>query len=370
MKNIVIVILSVFSSQCLISQGRQSDTYQYTINFLNNYSENGPSADPEILLVGTFHFRRKKFDVISVQKQILDFSPEAVFVEEVPPSDKSGYKETYKNKLYASERYGNSLYSETIDSCVSFSNVSRLKAPGIINKNYRSLAENPQNMRIRVELINALFINGDDHNAWLQMNYLKKIANSDPDVQFDSLTSSISPLHLKYRFYMGETRYLSVPIATELGISKLYGMDYQIGRKRADSLLSISSQKMVPQLLWKLWKLPYMIKMMKMDKKSPKDEQDAVTYFKILNSRQTQKRMMKLHEVHLYNEKNAASKEWIDLYRKRNSEMVKTITKEIENNAIRKAVVVVGASHVPYFIYELHKQLPGSTIKLLDINQL
>ncbi len=364
------IVLSIFIGvNQSFSQKWKSEVYEYTKEFLNSYDPH-KSCEREIMLVGTFHYRSKELSADAVKDQIIDFGPAVIFVEEVPPSDESGYKEAYKNELYENPKRGARFYSIAVDSMVSYTGISREESEQVIKTNYALLTENPENVDARVELINALFINGDDHNAVLQMEYLKQVLENIPDKSFDSVKSGISPTSFNYRFSMGETRCLSVPIAVQMGHTELYGMDYQKDRVETDSILSIVSKKMIAKLIWKVWKIPYMMKMMGLNNRLPKDDTDADRFHKILNKPKTIKNMAKVQEVYLYSKKSEASKIWIDLYRKRNREMISMVKKAVEEQNFNSVAIVVGAGHVPHFLYEIDKQIPGFCVYLLDTNRL
>jgi len=349
------------------SQKRVSAIYQHTCDFLDAYPSSANStSEIEIQLIGTFHFKSKKWTVAPIEQEILDFQPSHLFVEEVPPQGAEGYtKEAYKNELYTSSKRGKEFYSNGIDSAVAFTGISRAQAPMVIAKSKELLKNDPNDLNARIALINALYINADDSNALLQLVYLRKFADESKGAVYDSLLHQISPIHRKYRFAAGETKYLSVPVAASLHHNEIIPMDYQVGRTVNDSLLSIASRGMMPKLLGRFWQLPYFIKMMKMDKNDPKNDQEAVKYYRTLNEFKAIKNVAKLHEIYLYNPKIEASQIWIESYRKRNREMVASIRKKIVDGNIKKATIIVGAGHVPYFLYELNQQLPKARIILL-----
>jgi len=143
-------------------------------------------------------------------------------------------------------------------------------------------------------------------------------------------------------------------------------MDYQSDRILNDYLLEITTRKLIPRQLWKLWKWPYMLKMLKLDK-GPKDDVDAVRHFEVLNRWRTIKNLVKVNERYMNKSSVPASIEWNALYRKRNHEMVRLIVDKIHQTDAKRSVVIVGASHVPYFVYELHQQAPNTKIRFLDL---
>jgi hypothetical protein len=352
-----ILVLSPISSIL----GQEPIIYDYLRTFKDKEAieKINKDSDKQILIVGTFHFGNKDFKVEPIRDEILKFEPEMIFLEEVPPGQD---KEKYKDELYANPKRGDRFYSQFLDSASAFSDISKNEALTII----RDLTSNAGSFDIneRIKLINALFIHSDDPNALLQLGYLKQavIAQELPD----SLKSLISPYHQKYRFSMGETRHLAIPIALELGLSRIESMDYQLNRTENDSLLSITTNKIVPRLALKVWKLPYMIKMMNLDKNGPENEKEAIRHFKILNSWKTMLNMAKVHEKYFNNDKVPESVIWNQSYRTRNEEMVKLIEEKATPSNAKRIVIIVGASHVPYFIYEIQKQMPAYRITFLN----
>lgn len=370
MKYSTALIFTLLLSHSLFSQGRKSPVFIHTIDYFKSQKSgvHSSTSELEILLVGTFHFRSKSFKIPSLEKQIEDFAPEAIFVEEVPPSNIESYKESYRNSLYENPRRGARFYSDAIDSAVSFTGINREEARIIIEKNDGSITD-LKDLNEKIKLINALFINADDPNAQLQIALLKKHCKKE-HIAFDSIKKKLSPLHMKYRFAMGETKHLSVPLAVRLKHRELYSMDYQKGRMENDSLLEIASKKMVSKHLWKIWKLPYFLKMMNLDRKGPENDEDALRHIKILNQPKTMVNMAKVHEVYLYSDKLEASKIWLKSYQTRNREMMAIIRENTVAQGFNKIVVIVGASHVPYFMYEISEQLPQARIKLLELDKL
>jgi len=181
------------------SQKRKSEVVEHTKHFLKTYDQQ-ESGQKEILLIGAFHFRNRLYDLNAIENQIIEFNPDALFVEEVPAQSESGYKERYKNELYANAKRGNSFYSDAIDSAVQFTDISRAQAPDLIKEHYEILRKKPKNMDVRVKLINALFINGDDQNAILQIEYLKKILNSDSMPSYEDIKKKFHPYTLNTGF--------------------------------------------------------------------------------------------------------------------------------------------------------------------------
>ncbi len=346
------------------AQQKESAVMQYLSQFDSKeavMSRNGAS-EVEIMLIGTFHFRNKKLSVPAVEQQLVDFNPQSIYVEEVPPH----LKEDHYNVLYSNAVRGDRFYSRMTDSVSSLTSIPKEKSHEIVQANRKLLLSNPADVDLRIGLINALFVSMDEPNGHLQISYLAELLGDS----FESAKKRISPINFRYRFCQGETKYLTVPVAARLGLNRIEAMDYQVGRARNDSLLSIASKKMIPGLMLKLWKLPYMIKMMKLDKNTPESTSEAVRHFDILNRWKTIKNMAKIHEIHLNKPRVEASRLWIESYRKRNREMVKLIVQKMEQKEDKRAVVIVGASHVPYFLFEFNRQYPTARIKFLDNRSL
>lgn len=349
----------------LLSCKSSGEVYEYIKDFENREEIEHLVSNPtkELLLIGSFHFKRY-FDVQPVIDQIVDFEADQLFGEVVPPGD---YVESYRNFLYASSRRGNSYYTQMIDSTIRFTGIDKLKASGLVRANDDVVITDSGNSAEMVELANAFFVRNDESNGYLQMGYLRAHLDS---AGYTNLSNQISPVHLQRTFILREVLHVLRPAAIELGIKRIDQMDYQRDRAVNDSLLNIISAKLIPRQFWRVWKIPYMIRMMNMDKNGPKDDEDAIRHFEILNRFDTYLNMAEVHEKYLYNPKMTPSMEWNRIYRKRNQKMVELIASSMTENGSNKAAVLVGASHIPYFIFEISKQMPDTKITLLDLDRL
>lgn len=353
---VIIIILSNFST--IKAQKADRSVYDY-IRFYKKQKDS-ISYKNEILLVGTFHFR-KEFTVSNVKEQIMNFNPNMIFIEEVPFD--AADKVKYMDYLYL--WYGDNIYSSAMDSAINFTGFSFKKAVSNTSDPEAYLSIYPNNIQLHLNLINSLFIIHDEPNAFLRLYQMEKT-----NAEYDSLVQYVSPMHLKYKFCSKETRFLSIPIAFQLGLQSIESMDYHYNRKQNDSLLSIASRKLVPRVLLRPWKIPYMIKMMSIDKKGPKNEKDAIKHFKVLNKWKSFKNMARLHDKYLNNSKVEASLEWNKNFKTRNRKMTERIVSRMHETQSNKAAIIVGASHVPYILYELHKQSPETKVTFLDISTL
>lgn len=310
----------------------------------------------EILLVGTFHFK-KKFLVPDVARQIINFNPEMLFIEEVPPSEHEQYlKDIYRKRSI-------NPYKKAIDSAVSFTGISKAEADEIITqlKGKRNLSLEEQ-----ATVTNALIIKNDESNAFLYYYRAQQEMSSD---DFQRFRSMVTPMHLKRTYCLGETQFLAIPIALDLRIGSISQMDYQVDRVVNDSLLEIAQRKLLPRQLWKLWKLPYFLKMMKLNK-GPKDNDEANRHFRILNKWGTIVNMARMNEKYLNKPSVPASIQWNEVYRKRNTIMINRVKEQSGQTGARKIAIVVGAGHLPYFIYEIKKQFNNASIRFLEVSNL
>jgi hypothetical protein len=168
---------------------------------------------------------------------------------------------------------------------------------------------------------------------------------------------------------MGETKHFSIPASAALKVNEIQYMDYQKDREAIDSLLGITTKKLLPRLAIKVWLLPRMIKMMRMENHVPENERQALKQIKELNKRKTILQMAKLNEVWFKSEKVPASMQYLSLYRKRNKIMIEQILKVMNDHNANKVFVMVGAGHVPYFLWEMHLQSPQTKITLLNVDK-
>lgn len=320
-----------------------------------------PYAEREILLIGSFHFN-KSFDVQPVIDQIIDFEPQELFAETVPPND---YVESYRNHI--NRRRGNNYYTQVIDSSIEFTGIDKESAANIILQNDNKVISEPGDTKSQIDLANAFFVSNDEANGYLQLAYIRSQVDS---ADYQLLRKQISPIHLRRSFILREILNVLRPAAVDLGLERIEPMDYQRDRVANDSLLNIASSKLMWRQFWKVWKLPRMIKLMKMDNEGPKDDEEAVEHFRILNELRFYQDAIKLHQSFLYNSKVPASIEWNEINANRNQQMVKLISESMNEKGSNKAVVLVGASHIPYFIYEISRQMPSTKIKFLDLESL
>jgi hypothetical protein len=357
-------ILMLFFIILIVPSFAQENCYTYLKDNKDWESQTNASHSVEIFLLGTFHFKQK-FVVPQVEKQLLDFKPEAIFVEEVSPD--ASYKETYLNRLYS--YYGVNVYSAKIDSLAEFMKINKSDVAGNINKSYQILRENPGALADRVNLINYLFIAKDDANANYQWHLLNSHLNSNQAQLTPIMDQKLTPFHRRLKFSMRETHYLTIPLAEKLNLQKIHYMDDQLMRFENDSLLSITVRKVMPKLMLRFWKIPYMLKMQKLDQQGPQTNDEALAHFKILNERKTILNMAKLHDQYFNNKKIPESKKWNEHFRERNQNMVDQIMKGLSDSKAKKALVIVGASHVPYFIWFIKTQYPQAKLRFLELKE-
>lgn len=320
-----------------------------------------PNAKKEIFLIGSFHFKRY-FDVQPVIDQIVDFGPQELFAEAVPPND---YLEAYRNYLYNIK--GKDYYTQMIDSTINFTGIGKELALKILEQNNNKVITESGDIKSQIDLANAFFISNDESNGYLQLGYIRKQVDSS---DYQLLSNEISPIHLRRFFILREILDVLRPAAVELGLERIEPMDYQRDRVANDSLLNISTSKLIWRQFWKVWKLPRIIKLMKMDNEGPANDKEALEHFKILNELRFYKDAIDLQQSMLYNSNVPASIEWNEINSYRNQQMVKRISETMNKNGSDKAVVLVGASHVPHFIYEISRQMPSTKIKFLDLELL
>jgi hypothetical protein len=181
------------------------------------------------------------------------------------------------------------------------------------------------------------------------------------------IEEKITPFHRRFKFSLRETQYLSIPLAEKLRLQKIHYMDDQLMRVESDSLLNVTVRKVMPKLMLRFWKIPYMLKMAKLDQKGPQTNEEALAHFTILNKRKTILNMAKLHDQYFNNKKIPESKKWNEYFRERNQQMVDQVMKGIADVQAKKVLVVVGGSHVPYFIWFIKTQYPQAKLRFLEL---
>ena len=144
----------------------------HDLNSREDIAQLTPNAEKEILLIGSFHFKRF-FDVQPIINQIVDFGPQKLFAEVVPPND---YTETYRN--YLNRRKGDHYYTQMIDSSIRFTGMDKKLAKKIIQENNNKVITEPGNIKNQIALANAFFISNNESNGYLQLAYIRKQVDS------------------------------------------------------------------------------------------------------------------------------------------------------------------------------------------------
>ena len=165
-----------------------------------------PNAKKEILLIGTFHFK-DIFDVQPVINQIVDFEPDELFAETLPPND---YIEAYRNYVY--RKRGSDYYTQMIDSSISFTGINKELAAKIIQQNNKKVIIEPGDIKDQIELANAFFISNDESNGYLQLGYIRDQVDS---TEYQLLKKEISPIHLQ-RSFIGLKSRLKPPTSSRV----------------------------------------------------------------------------------------------------------------------------------------------------------
>lgn len=341
-----------------ISYSQNTEVFDYVRNTSKEELRSSDLPEIEILLVGTFHFKTK-LSVPDVESQIKNFNPDMLFVEEVPADE----HQRFRSDLAKQRKSARNLYDEAIDSAIRFTGLSREEA-------FRTIEQLTLRKKLtyqeRASLVNSLIITNNETNAFLHFYSAQKSMN---EVEFQKFRSLLTPMHLNRTYCSGETKFLTIPIAISLHLKHISLMDFQKDRILNDSLLAITQKKLIPRQIWKIWQLPYFLKMMKLNK-GPKDDSDAIRHFRILNKWKTIINMARLNEKLMNKRSVPESIHWNAIYRKRNEMMIKRVHDQSLRAHAKKIAIVVGASHVPYHIYEIKKQFKNASIELLNVKKL
>lgn len=186
-----------------------------------------PTQDLEVLMIGASHSYDPKTpqDLTDIHAKIRTFKPHAIFGEWLSPEDEKALK-NYWNKDGVMKRYERLKSRKAIPESELSKEIARYEA--IVDKN-------PKDMKARVDLAVAHYLNFDAGNGYFQMWHVAKHLQKNPKdtVVFNYskkmfFTSAIDSVHKAVANYIDdEYDYIAHPMMLELGIKKMYAMDSQ-----------------------------------------------------------------------------------------------------------------------------------------------
>lgn len=186
-----------------------------------------PTEDLTVLMIGASHDYDSKIkqDLSGLHTKIRVFKPDAFFGEWLSPEDERALKD-YWNKEGVMKRHERLKARKTISDSQLPAEIARLE---------KNLDANPQDMKNRIDLAVAYYLNFDAGNGYFQMwNVAKHLEKNPKDtVVFNYarkafFTSAIDSVHKAIKPYVhDEYDYIAHPMMVEFGFKKIYPMDSQ-----------------------------------------------------------------------------------------------------------------------------------------------
>ena len=186
-----------------------------------------PTQNFEVLMIGASHSYdpKTKQDLTNIHAKIRAFKPNAIFGEWLSPEDEKAIK-NYWNKEGVMKRYERLKSRKTI---------AENELPAEIKRCEAILAKNPADMKTRIDLAIAHYLNFDAGNGYFQMWHVGKHLQKNPTdtmvfnytrkMYFTAATDSVKKVVNNY--IDDEYDYIAHPMMLELGIKKMYPMDSQ-----------------------------------------------------------------------------------------------------------------------------------------------
>ncbi len=186
-----------------------------------------PTQDLEVLMIGASHEYDPKIkqDLSGIHAKIRAFRPNAIFGEWLSPEDEKSIKD-YWNKKNVMSRYERLKSRKPLTDSQLLNEIARCE---------KILETNPNDMKTRVDLSVAHYLNFDAGNGYFQMWFVGKHLQKNPNdkevfdyarkMYFDAKIDSVQKAVKNY--IDDEYDYIAHPMMVELGIKKMYAMDSQ-----------------------------------------------------------------------------------------------------------------------------------------------
>jgi len=201
-------------------------TLLITIIYSTGFAQTA-TQDLEVLMIGASHqyAPQPRQDMTDIHAKIRTFKPDAVFGEWLSPEDEKAIK-NYWNKENVLGRL-NRLKKKT--------GIEEKDLPAAIARYEKVLDKNSGDMKNRIDLAVAYYLNNDSGNGYFQMwNVAKHLQKNAKDTSVfnyarkkyfsaavDSVQKAINP------YIDDEYDYIAHPMMVELGMKKIYPMDSQ-----------------------------------------------------------------------------------------------------------------------------------------------
>lgn len=344
-------------------------------------AHSGFSQDLEVLMIGASHNYdpKTKQDLTGIHAKIRTFKPNAIFGEWLSPEDEKALK-NYWNKQGVMKRY---------ERLKSRKMIPENELPATIARYEAMIAKNPTDMKNRIDLAVAHYLNFDAGNGYFQMWHVAKHLQKNPKdttifnyARKSFFSAEIDSVHKAIPNYIDDEHdYISFPMMNELGMKKVYSMDSQrwddkwsIAWGNADSVFFESFNKYKTDSLSEIGKKVKELKQITKNRMSYLMADATKTYGEN-------------HATEALN--GAAMSEWLfrinffaDEYRQldffpadlygwmthywwhRNNDMCNNTINRAKVNGFKKVVIVVGANHAAI----MSKIFNEKGVKVTNIN--
>ncbi|PLK42320.1 DUF5694 domain-containing protein [Emticicia sp. TH156] len=186
-----------------------------------------PTQNLEVLMIGASHQYnpQPKQNLTGIHTKIRVFKPDAVFGEWLSPEDEKAIKDYWNKKNVLSR----------IDRLKQKNNIDDKDLTGLLIKYENVLEKNPDNMKNRIDLAVAYYLNHDAGNGYFQMwNVAKHLQKNPKDTavfnyaRLKYFSAAVDSLHEAINPYIDdEYDYVAHPMMVEFGLKKIYPMDSQ-----------------------------------------------------------------------------------------------------------------------------------------------
>jgi len=309
-----------------------------------NLSIESSFSTTKLLILGTFHFLQHDFkkypqNFESLKERLLEYRPEVICVEWLPPSE--------KNDIYNRE------YTNIINLVVRKVAPSKKQDLANIEELLKKIQPGPDNLLLQARIVYHLYITRDYVNAWYYKYLLDSFTGElTLDIQNqikDILPASIMK-HLN-KFNGHEIEKLLFPIAKQLGVKRLCPIDYIGDVKAQNEYYKKFSEKLVEKQKYNpLTEMADKIQK-PIDDWFTEDKKNGTSLcFEKINSGDF---IRKVHNIHMnayfsfFYDKNFQLLYELNIER-RNWKIYNLILEAIKANIGKKTLVLIGLSHKPF----------------------
>lgn len=319
-------------------------THPYDVLKENFSVTSSRNEGPDIVIVGVPHLSRPLQGIEKVCEVLIGFAPDLILVENIPATTLD--KEAHYNRLFSQTSNSPSRYTDLIEEMIHDSGITREQASQFIS------TLQPDDKQARLRLARAHFINRDELNASYQW-YMLAQENIENDLTKDQPK-------LCRDIWNTEVGQIAFPVAGNMSHDRLFGMDCQPNYEENLALLKEGMGLFYRQPIQAL--RCYLLLILVAVRLIP-----AWIRKRLIFEMNTRRSILKLAKANksIYSSSDILG-EWHRGYLDRNQCMVEHIVQSIHANDAKRTFVLVGASHVGYFLCLLREQLPTANLLILD----